>query len=151
MKPLPKHVARLVKLKMRFFPQRLTLRRNQLKEMPKDIRKLAKLRHLDITDNMIVEIPALWGQMVNLRELKARNNMISFVADNLVDCHIEYLDLSANAMDEMPEAHYRLGGTIKALLLHENNLTFLPWDMRHFAHLSKLTLSKNRLQVSPGS
>lgn len=129
--------------------RRLTLRRNQLKEMPKDVRKLVKLRHLDITDNMIQEIPALWGQMVNLRELKARKNMISYVADNIVDCHLEYFDLSANAMDEMPQAHARLGSTIKAFLLHENNLTFLPWDMRSFAHLSKLTLYKNRLQFLP--
>ncbi|XP_026750029.2 leucine-rich repeat protein 1 [Galleria mellonella] len=74
----------------------LDLSGNNLKYLPKCIWKLQKLITLKLDDNMLNQLPATLGRINSLRYLTISKNMLSSLPCSLLQCHLEYIDLSSN-------------------------------------------------------
>ncbi|KAF9422465.1 hypothetical protein HW555_001863 [Spodoptera exigua] len=89
---------------------------NELRYLPKSIWKVQSLVTLKLDKNLLEYLPNTIGRMNNLRYLTiAQNNLISLPC-SMLQCHLDYIDLSDNKLDD--------GGTAKSEMLKNN-----PWEM----------------------
>ncbi|CAH0687807.1 unnamed protein product [Spodoptera exigua] len=89
---------------------------NELRYLPKSIWKVQSLVTLKLDKNLLEYLPNTIGRMNNLRYLTiAQNNLVSLPC-SMLQCHLDYIDLSDNKLDD--------GGTAKSEMLKSN-----PWEM----------------------
>ncbi|KAF4039180.1 Leucine rich repeat [Phytophthora infestans] len=105
----------------------LRLSGNKLTSLPSALVAIPNLEILDLSRNMVRSIR---GEVVNL--WKGRSRLVT-------------LDLYANALLTLPEEIHVLFGTLRRLLLHQNQLARLPSTIRELIRLEELTLSQNQL------
>lgn len=86
--------------------QYLKLDKTEIKEIPEELGKLAKLEHLSLKNNGIEKLYGEITTLLNLRSLVMRNNQIktSGVPNELFNLfELTTLDLSRNKLKEVPE------------------------------------------------
>jgi Leucine-rich repeat (LRR) protein len=87
---------------------------------------MTQLTRLDLTKNLLLELPLSWGSLKGLR----------------------VLELGGNVLGEWPgEALGGAGGNLERLVLKGNQLLVLPEGVTSLGRLSYLDLSSNKLQV----
>ncbi|KAM3965563.1 leucine-rich repeat protein 1 [Aphomia sociella] len=74
----------------------LDLSGNKLKYLPKSIWKLQKLVTLKLDDNLLTRLPATLGRINSLRYITISKNMLSSLPCSMLQCRLEYIDLSSN-------------------------------------------------------
>ncbi|XP_026493268.1 leucine-rich repeat protein 1 [Vanessa tameamea] len=74
----------------------LDLSGNKIKELPKSIWKLQNLITLKIDNNNLKRLPASLGRINTLRYLTVSQNSLQSLPCGLMQCRLDYIDLSAN-------------------------------------------------------
>lgn len=74
----------------------LDLSGNKLGYLPKAIWKLQCLVTLKLDDNMLQKLPATLGRISSLRYLTISQNKLGSLPCSLMQCRLEYIDLSSN-------------------------------------------------------
>ncbi|XP_041980782.1 leucine-rich repeat-containing protein 1 [Aricia agestis] len=88
----------------------LDLSGNKLKELPKSIWKLQNLVSLKVNNNALTRLPAALGRISSLRYLTVSQNHLQALPCSLMQCRLEYIDLSCNLFNVetnslVPEKH----------------------------------------------
>ena len=103
------------------------------------------LRHLDLSDNKLTEVPD-FSQCVNLQVLNLKNNNLSVGQLGHLPPSLRHLDLSDNELTEVPDFSQCV--SLQVLNLKNNNLSAV--ELEHLSlSLRRLGLSKNKLTEVP--
>ncbi|KAI8903181.1 hypothetical protein EDD86DRAFT_196170 [Gorgonomyces haynaldii] len=131
----------------------LDLSRNVLAELPQEIGNLTSLEDLSLDYNALVSLPQSFCQLKQLKSLSVAHNQIKSLDFNLFSQFgkLEYLDLSHNQLQSLPPS---LGycGTLKTLLIILNlsgNQLQSVQGIEKLRTLQQLDLSNNALVEIP--
>ncbi|EYC00547.1 hypothetical protein Y032_0115g526 [Ancylostoma ceylanicum] len=131
--------------------EELLLAMNHIKELPKTLFRLTKLRLLDLSDNDIFCVPPEIASLSNLVELNLSRNDISDLPEQLKECKmLMVLDLSSNPITRLPDtiAHCV---SLTHLGLNDVSLTQLPVDIGQLVNLRSLEARDNLIRTLPAS
>lgn len=130
--------------------KRLTLSEN-LTEFPLEILSLANsLEILDLSNNLLTDLPVELVQLTKLKILFASNNRFETLPSILGDCeNLEMVGFKANQINQVPE--HSLPKKLRWLILTDNRLEVLPESLGERPRLQKLALAGNQLIALPQS
>ncbi|CAL4197036.1 unnamed protein product [Meganyctiphanes norvegica] len=132
----------------------LTVRNVDLNRVENRIMKLKHLKNLNLSDNLIKEIPLPLGQMPNLSELHLANNKLTFINHTFFEGTITrtlgFLDLSNNEIEYLPHTLGKLK-SLYTLKLDNNKLKKLPISLGKLSALRNLSTSNNQLVELPAT
>lgn len=131
---------------------RLDVSHNLIMNIPKGIEWLKNLIELDLSYNIIWEIPTEIGMLKNLISLNFSHNQLRSVPSSLLNLsNLKKLDLSHNFIKNLPEELWKLKN-LKFLGLSENRLEELSNSIEKLINLKILTLDDNEklLSLPPG-
>ncbi|MGY5540929.1 leucine-rich repeat-containing protein kinase family protein [Vibrio brasiliensis] len=130
--------------------QRLQLR-EQLTELPREILTLAdSLEILDVSDNLLSDLPQWLTELTGLKILFASNNRFTHLPLILGQCkQLEMVGFKSNqivrvAEDSLPEK-------LRWLILTDNQIVQLPESLGYRPRLQKLALAGNMIKELPSS
>ncbi len=164
---IPEAVFELSELKS------LDLSNNLLRALPLELKRLKKLKQINIALNPLDEIPDRPGlildsdqvfQFVEVEKTVTPQNVIGirfrrsglkrlehwFSPSQGAFQHIEWLDLSNNLLQTLPESITKLTN-LSSLYLYSNQLSTLPESITKLTNLTSLNLSSNQLSTLPES
>ena len=124
------------------------------KKLDSRIFNLSKLTILDLSDNVISNLPDSFEKLVHLKELHLSNNKLTSISPiffHKISKNLCLLDLSKN---QLPMISYLVSNlkNLVTLNLAENELKRLPATLGNIKHLKNLFLLGNKtLTVMPGS
>uniref|UniRef100_A0A8C1Z190 PH domain leucine-rich repeat-containing protein phosphatase 2 n=1 Tax=Cyprinus carpio TaxID=7962 RepID=A0A8C1Z190_CYPCA len=131
-------------------PSQLThmdLSRNLLEYLPDWVCDSRKIEVLDVSHNLLSELPARCVSL-SLRKLLAGNNRLESLADLLDHIPLETLDLQHNKLRELPESFFYKALNLKYLNVSANALETIPPSSQSEESLStlqELYLTGNKL------
>uniref|UniRef100_A0A2H1VLW0 SFRICE_005013 n=1 Tax=Spodoptera frugiperda TaxID=7108 RepID=A0A2H1VLW0_SPOFR len=113
---------------------------NELKYLPKSIWKLQSLVTLKVDNNLLEYLPNTIGRMSNLRYLTIARNQLTSLPCSLLQCRLDYIDLSDNKLYE--------GDTEQAKILKNN-----PWEMyvNSLVDLAARVVVKQKISYAPNT
>lgn len=127
----------------------LNLSHNNLKRIPRSVRKLKNLKSLTITNNQIKKIPRFLRKMDSLQEIDLSENKIKLKnssAKNL--SNIEVVLLASNNIKNLPKNINKMRG-VKKLNLAKNELSNLPNSFVDLKELEHIIFYKNEFDQIP--
>uniref|UniRef100_A0A0G4GTC4 Uncharacterized protein n=1 Tax=Chromera velia CCMP2878 TaxID=1169474 RepID=A0A0G4GTC4_9ALVE len=152
-----------------------SLRRCKLTEMPKELTFCPRLRSVDLSFNLIRDLPGDWQchpvlqsftadhnhlsrlsnawitQMSSLREISISYNKLERLPTNIGQClSLESIRVNGNLIQELPESLCELSG-LRILDVEGNKLETLPEKFGELSSLEFLDVSKNNLRSLPES
>ncbi|KAI6191425.1 Protein lap1 [Aphelenchoides bicaudatus] len=131
--------------------EELLLDMNHLKDLPKALFRLQKLRRLGLSDNDIHRLPPDVGALQSLVDLNISRNDISDIPDELKSCRqLLLLDISSNPIARLPDS-ITLITTLTHLAINDTSLTRLPPDIGRLAGLRSLEVRENHLRNLPST
>eukprot|EP00794_Sanderia_malayensis_P012000 gene12000-13238_t len=131
--------------------EELYLDANQLRDLPKQLFRLYKLRRLSIGDNEIENIPTEIGNLVNLEELDISKNDIGALPDNLKYCKkLTIVDISSNPLALLPDTFTQLT-ELYSLCMNDISLNRIPPDIGSLSKLVVLEMRENVIKFLPES
>jgi len=142
---LPNAIKNLTNLK------NLTLRYNQLTEIPDWIESLYVLESLNLNVNNINKLPKTIGHLSRLKELLLWKNELQDLPNSICSLQsLKYLNLRLNQLKLLPKD---LGNLINLIdmNLHDNKLTEIPESLSSLKSLEILNLSWNLLTTLSSS
>ncbi|XP_071344488.1 PH domain leucine-rich repeat-containing protein phosphatase 2 isoform X2 [Trachinotus anak] len=138
-------------------PNQLThmeLSQNLLEYLPDWVCDCRKIEMLDVTHNLLSEIPSRLLNSLSLRKLLAGNNRLQRVPDLLDHVPLEALDLQHNKLAELPESLFYKALNLKYLNVSANALETIPPSSQSEESLStlqELYLTGNNLNENCGA
>ncbi len=126
----------------------LDLSNNLLTDLPADLSRLTKLRILFCSNNQFTHLPEGLGVCDSLDMIGFKHNQISNVSENSLPENLRWLILTDNKITQLPEKIgelYRL----EKLMLSGNQLTQLPESIARCKNLALLRVSANQLVDFP--
>ncbi|XP_043920151.1 leucine-rich repeat-containing protein 2 isoform X2 [Protopterus annectens] len=130
----------------------LEMTQNLIIELPLEIGKLTQLKEMNLSFNKLAAIPPELGECVNLKRLDLAGNEelseLPFELSNLKK--VEFLDISGNKFCSIPVCVLRMP-QLKWLDVSSNSLKDLPEDIDRLEALQSLFLQKNCLTYLPMS
>ncbi|CAG0914558.1 unnamed protein product [Notodromas monacha] len=131
--------------------EELLLDANKIRDLPKGLFRLAKLRRLSLSDNEIQRIPSDILNFVNLVELDMSRNDIPDIPDQIKHLtSLQVADFSSNPIQKLPSGFVQLK-SLTTLGLNDMSLTYLPPDFGNLSNLESLELRENLLRTLPES
>jgi len=127
----------------------LSLQLNQLKRVPRSIRKLKNLQSLNLENNNIKRIPRFIKRMDSLKDINLNHNNIRLnkrAARRLA--HIGAVSLGGNKIQSLPENMGKMQG-LKSLNLGKNQLHELPPSFAELKGLEQLIFYENKFSTFP--
>jgi Leucine-rich repeat (LRR) protein len=125
--------------------QILWINDNNIASLPAGIKQLSKLRTLRLDDNQIQIIPSLLASCRQLEILTAKRNKIHQLSLDIFDLQfIKVLDFEDNALTFLPEL--RSFALLERLSVTKNRLTKLPESIGGCCRLDSLYADNNRIQ-----
>lgn len=122
-----------------------------LSKLPNALKYLKSLRKLTLKYNQIFQLPEWIGNFTFLEQLNLNINNITKLPNSIARLHrLEELSLWKNELEELPESIGKLEN-VKKLNLRLNQLKKLPHSLGNLTHLKELDLHDNRLQNIPDS
>lgn len=122
-----------------------------LKELPKDIKKLKHTLKITIQDDRFSELPEEMSQMKSLRWIEIRNKKIKKLPTdigNLKD--LEHLNLDMDSLEEIPESLKKCKN-IEAIYVRSKIIKKLPDIFDNFPKLSTVYVDIPELEELPES
>ncbi|ETN12045.1 hypothetical protein PPTG_09694 [Phytophthora nicotianae INRA-310] len=112
--------------------------------------QLEVLRDLRLSGNKLTSLPSALVAIPNLEILDLSRNAIQSIRGDVMKLwkgrsRLITLDLYANALSTLPEEIHVLFGTLRRLLLHQNQMSSLPNSIGELLRLEEMTLSQNQL------
>ena len=134
--------------------EQLYLVQLNLRRLDSRIWKLNHLRILDMSENVLTELPADLGGMKRLQQLTLAGNRIQSLPHGLCSNSrlsetLTSLDLSENGIKILPNWICNLK-SIVTLVLKKNELARLPFSLGKMAALKFLNVAENQLETLPG-
>ena len=126
----------------------LNLTNNQLDALPDDFYRLKQLRILFLSENNFEEVPAVLAKCEALTMIGFKANKITSFGENVLPLHTQWLILTDNKIDKLPNSI----GDLKQLqkcMLAGNKITSLPNSMQYCTNLELLRISANEIEVLP--
>ena len=126
----------------------LNLSGNQLSRLPDDLARLKRLRILFCSDNQFTHLPAVLGACPSLTMVGYKANRIESVDAAAFPPHLQWLILTDNRIEKLPDA---IGtcSRLQKLMLSGNRLAGLPESMAACENLELLRLAANRFESLP--
>lgn len=122
----------------------------KLSELPKSLAKLKNLESLDLSNNLLTNLPlGALAKFIYFKKLIVRDNQLTGLPFSLPSALI-LLDLSKNKLTWLPITIGNLQ-SLRELDLSNNELTELPKSVGELTQLKKLFLSNNKLTDLPKS
>ncbi|XP_072044102.1 uncharacterized protein [Amphiura filiformis] len=101
--------------------------------------------------NWIPQLPDSFGELVNLKELRADENQLSELPEKFGQLvHLEFIDLGQNMLLSLPNSFSQLK-SLKVCKLSKNHLKCLPEDFGLLKNLEDLRLDSNQIKSLPKS
>ncbi|KAJ0175149.1 hypothetical protein K1T71_009290 [Dendrolimus kikuchii] len=115
----------------------LDISSNKLLYLPKAIWKLQSLLTLKLDDNKLQKLPATLGRISSLRYLTISNNELGSLPCSLMQCRLEFIDLSSNKFHESST-----GPKLQK---------YTPWEfyINNLVHMAAKLLLKNKVYYAP--
>ncbi|KAI2662165.1 PH domain leucine-rich repeat-containing protein phosphatase 2 [Labeo rohita] len=111
---------------------------NLLEYLPDWVCDSRKIEVLDVSHNLLSELPARLLSSLSLRKLLAGNNRLERLADLLDHIPLETLDLQHNKLRELPESFFYKALNLKYLNVSANALETVPPSSQSEESLSTL-------------
>jgi Leucine-rich repeat (LRR) protein len=142
-KEIPKEIKNLTKLK------KLIIANNLLTEIPKEIGDLKNLEELLLSYNNIKEVPKEIKNLTKLKKLVIANNLLTEISKEMLDLkNLEELVLNYTNIKEIPKEIKNLT-KLKKLVITNNLLTEIPKEIGDLKNLEELVLSNNAIKEIP--
>lgn len=122
----------------------LDLSNNNLNDLPDNFATLTKLKRVFLSFNQFKHIPPVLAQCPALIMVAFKGNQISEFAENSLPAAIQWLILTDNHIEQLPESFGELR-ELRKLALAGNELTTLPQSMKNCQALELIRLSANKL------
>ncbi|MFY7898787.1 MAG: protein kinase [Chitinophagaceae bacterium] len=128
----------------------LDLSNNLLSELPDSFSQLKKLKILFLSNNLFTEFPAVLGSCASLEMIGFKSNQIQKIHEQSFPKKTKWLILTNNQIKELPAS---IGNCkyLQKLMLAGNQLTNLPKTLQACVHLQLLRISANKLTTFPHS
>ncbi|OJD15798.1 hypothetical protein AJ78_03978 [Emergomyces pasteurianus Ep9510] len=126
----------------------LDLHGNMLTALPKGLRRLQRLRSINLSHNQLdVEAFEIITEISQLTDLKLANNKLQGSLPPTIGSlsKLEVLDLRDNGLNELPDTLANLCA-LRVLNVAENQLTSIPFEALKALPLIEVNAQKNRLQ-----
>ena len=145
--------------KLRFLPdlralrflKRMNLSHNILEELPEELCELPALVKLEAGDNRLHRIPKSISLLTSLSVLSLKNNSLDCIPLELCHCvRLKYLSLNANNIADIPCEISNLTA-LSRLTIAANNISNLPNTFDKMISLTHLEISHNPLRSLPPS
>ncbi|ODN01001.1 Protein lap4 [Orchesella cincta] len=131
--------------------EELLLDANHIRELPKQLVNLTRLRKLCLSDNEIRELPPNLGNLGNLAELDVSRNEIQTIPTSIQSLtRMRILDLSSNPISVLPPSFCAMK-SLTTLTLNDTALTELPEGFGNLTSLVSVELRENALRGLPPS
>jgi internalin A len=128
----------------------LNLSNRGLTKLPESIRRLSKLRNLDLDHNDLMTLPEWIGELTQLTMLAASHNRLTYIPESVSDlAQLRSMWFGNNQLKQLPAWLGRLH-EIRYLYFNKNQLTELPPSLSQLPHLINLSLWSNQLTQLPG-
>ena len=126
----------------------LNLSNNKLSVLPDDFGRLKKLRILFLSENEFKEIPEVLAQCPELTMIGFKSNQISLFPENALPLKVQWLILTDNKIEKLPDSIGKLTKLQKCMLAG-NRLHSLPSSMAACENLELLRISANQIKKLP--
>ena len=135
----------------------LILTNNGLESLPEEIGSLSRLRLLDASHNQLKLLPRSFYSLSSLQKLLLAHNQLckdSFPPQSAAGSDsppfpsLQYIDMSHNEMEELPEFVYQSVSVLELLSPH-NKIQFLSSDVSNLTNLKTLDLTHNSIIFLP--
>ncbi|RWS06674.1 protein lap4-like isoform X2 [Dinothrombium tinctorium] len=131
--------------------EELLLDSNHIRELPKSLFRLVKLRKLSLSDNEIGRLPPDICSLVNLVEFDISKNDIPEIPENIKFLKsLQVGDFSSNPLANLPSGLTHLRN-LTSLGLNDVSLQQLPSDFGSLCNLQMLELRDNIMKTLPPS
>lgn len=120
----------------------------QLQELPHDLGRLNRLRVAFFSDNPLGHVPKALAGCATLEMVGLKSCQISNFDDNALPGSLRGLILTDNNLTKLPPAIGKLS-LLQKLMLAGNNITALPAEMSQCRNLQILRLPANKLAAVP--
>ncbi|KAA6391868.1 MAG: hypothetical protein EZS28_012604, partial [Streblomastix strix] len=106
-----------------------------------------KAEILNISGNLISDLPKIHEQIPNLRTLNCERNLFTAIP-SLENCsHLQILNLSFNRIENVI---HQIIPTVREIIMRENKIKKIPHDLGIlFPHMEHFILQRNRLKSLP--
>ena len=117
--------------------------------IPATIQKLIKLEKLDLSTNLLVELPAEIFDLKELTHLRLNNNRLFVLPTSIQKLNkLGILELDSNQLTELPSEIGDLKD-LTVLTVRENHLACLPTSIQKMDKLQWLLVGNNKLKKIP--
>jgi len=122
-------------------------------ECPRPQTDFCAISEVDLSSNVLQEVPLALFQLENLMSLDLSRNRLTHLPTNDSDCGwncplLRTIDVHKNALIRLPPCIFHLP-KLKELTASENQLTKVPVDMWSAPKLKQLRLSRNSISELP--
>ncbi|WFB49296.1 leucine-rich repeat-containing protein kinase family protein [Vibrio coralliilyticus] len=126
----------------------LDVSNNLLCELPEWLTELTQLKIVFASNNRFTRLPLVLGQCERLEMVGFKSNQIVRVAEESLPEQLRWLILTDNQIEQLPES---LGHRprLQKLALAGNKITALPKSFKNLLNLELVRLSANQLDVFP--
>ena len=126
----------------------LDLSGNMISELPKDFGRLKKLRILFLSNNLFTEVPSVLAECPELSMVGFKSNQITSWPEGSMPPKLRWLILTDNKIEKIPQSIGDLD-RLQKLMLAGNKIETLPDTMAQYKNLELIRLSANRLRAIP--
>ncbi|XP_077560305.1 uncharacterized protein LOC144175102 isoform X3 [Haemaphysalis longicornis] len=129
--------------------EELLLDANHIRDLPRGLFRLTKLRRLSVNDNEISQLPSDIANLMNLVDLDVSKNDVQEIPENIKYLKsLQSADFSSNPLSKLPAGFVQLR-SLTVLGLNDVSLTQLPHDFGSLSNLVSLELRENYLKGLP--
>ncbi|XP_054720179.1 protein scribble homolog [Uloborus diversus] len=131
--------------------EELMLDSNHIRDLPKGLFRLVKLRRLSLSDNEIGQLPSDIASLINLVEFDISKNDVQDIPENIKFLKsLQNADISSNPLSKLPAGFVQLKN-LTVLGLNDISIPELPNDFGNLSNLQSLELRENFLRTLPRS
>jgi len=122
-----------------------------LRKVPESFGQLVHLKKLFLRHNLLSVVPESIGQLVQLEMLDLWSNQLGALPQSIGQCvQLQKLDLSHNRLTALPEWIGKLVN-LRKLYVEDNQLSALPDSIGQLVRLEKVSFAANQLRALPES